>query len=118
MHLAKRIPTNMSRIDHLKTFLKESPDDSFLKFALAKEYEKNDDLEKALSFYQQIELDDPQYVGLYYHLGKLHFSQGRLHAALETYNKGMKIAKAQNDQHAFSELATAKLEIDEDDLED
>jgi len=107
----------MSRIEQLQTFLKESPNDSFITFAIAKEYEKLDELEKAESHYRNIEKNEPEYVGLYYHLGKLLFNANRLQEAWDIYSTGMKIAKSQGDQHALNELAGARMEIDEDDLE-
>ena len=53
--------TEMSRIDQLMQFLKEAPEDSFLRFAIAKEYEKSDHIEKALNTYLLLANDDPDY---------------------------------------------------------
>lgn len=107
----------MSRIEHLKTFLTESPNDSFLKFAIAKEFEKLNNSEEALKYYLEIEDNDPNYVGLYFHLGKLYFGKGNIRKAYDTFSKGMSIAKSQKDDHAHAELASARMEIDEDDLD-
>jgi len=106
----------MSRIEQLQSFLAESPTDSFITFALAKEYEKLNDLAKAEEFYRAIEKNEPSYVGMYYHLGKLLMKQERLQEAWDIYSTGMKVAKDQKDQHALSELAGARMEIDEDEL--
>ena len=107
----------MSRIEQLQSFLKESPKDSFIIFALAKEYEKANDLVQAEEHYRTIQKNEPEYVGMYYHLGKILFIQNRLQEAWDTYTAGMAIAKSQKDQHALSELAGARMEIDEDDLD-
>jgi len=106
----------MSRIEQLQSFLKESPKDSFITFAIAKEYEKVNDLENAEIYYRAIEKNEPEYVGLYYHLGKLLFNQNRLQEAWDIYSSGMAVAKSQKDQHALNELAGARMEIDEDDI--
>jgi len=107
----------MSRLAQLLDFLNASPDDSFILFALAKEYEKADDIQNAETYYLRIHNHDPDYIGLYYHLGKLYFRQDRLKEAFDIYTEGMRRAKDQGDQHALRELAGARLEIDEDELD-
>ena len=104
----------MERLSQLKTFLENDPKDPFLLFAIAKEYEKQSDLESAETYYKKILEVDPDYVGLYYHYGKLKVLNGDFAKAIDLYDKGMKVAKSQSDQHAYSELAGAKLEIDDD----
>ena len=87
-------------------------------FALAKEHENLGNIEKALELYQQIETDDPNYVGLYYHLGKLYEQMGKIDLAFSTYKAGMEISRNLGDEHAYNELAGAKLNLgDEDDFD-
>ena len=89
------------------------PNDSFVLFALAKEYESQGEHTLALEKYEELMRIHPNYVGLYYHLGKLHERENRRERALEIFSEGMKIAKAVSDQHAFSELAGARMALDE-----
>jgi len=42
------------RLEQIKNFLKQSPNDSFLKYALAKEYEKLGELSTAISTYESL----------------------------------------------------------------
>lgn len=100
------------RLLQLLDLLEATPKDAFLLFATAKEYEKMDDLDQALDYYKLLEQIEPGYVGLYYHLGKLQEKLDLPQEALNTYAKGMEIAKAQNDQHSYSELAGAKLNLE------
>ncbi|MCB0586811.1 MAG: tetratricopeptide repeat protein [Phaeodactylibacter sp.] len=100
------------RLEQLKALLEESPHDSFLSFAIAKEYEKTGDREKALRYYLYLEEHDPEYVGAYYHLGKLYEQMGEEALALETYDKGIAAARRAGDQHALGELAAAKLALE------
>lgn len=100
------------RLNQLKSFLETSPGDSFILFAIAKEYEKLQDDQLALEHYLKLRKQDPNYVGLYYHLGKLHERAERSESATEAYEAGMLIAKAKGDQHAFSELSSAKLNLE------
>ncbi len=103
----------MDRLNQLLGFLEKAPKDAFLNFAIAKEYEGSKNDEKALEFYLKMKTNTPDYVGFYYHLGKLYVRQNQIEKALLTYKEGMAVAKKVNDKHAFSELASANLEIDD-----
>ncbi len=106
-----------ARLQQLLKFLESSPDDAFLLFAMAKEYEKGGDDENAMTYYQRLYESSPEYVGLYYHLGKLYERQEKPVEAFKTYTEGMGVAKQQGDQHALNELAGARLILgDEDDF--
>lgn len=101
------------RLNQIKDFLKNSPNDPFLKYALAKEYEKLGRLNDAVKEYEALVEFDPKYIGTYYHLGKAYEQQNDLSKALEIYKKGMDVAKEIGDKHALSELAGAKLLIED-----
>ncbi len=103
----------MSRIEKLIEFLQESPGDSFLQHALALEYIKIEEGKKAQELFEKILEKEPDYVGSYYHLGKLLEKKGETEYALNTYEKGMAIAKAKNDKHSYSELQAAKEDLEE-----
>ncbi len=106
------------RLIQLTELLKESPNEPFILFAIAKEYENMPDHKQALQFYLQLQSVDPNYVGLYYHLGKLYEILEQPAKAFETYTTGMNVARKQGDQHALSELAGARLVLgDEEDFE-
>jgi tetratricopeptide (TPR) repeat protein len=108
----------MTRLDKLFSFLEAQPDDAFLLFAIAKEYESAGDDVNALDFYQKLQQTTPQYVGLYYHLGKLFERKGEPQNALSTYKLGIDVAQKERDFHALSELKGAKMNLDGDDDED
>lgn len=97
----------MSRLEQLVQMYNEDPSDSFIRFALAKEHEKNGDLPKALSLYKDLLTDDPEYTGTYYHLGKLYENIGETENAGTTYEKGIKMAEKMNDQLSLRELKEA-----------
>ena len=102
------------RLQQLQRFLQENPDDSFLIFAIAKEYEGLGDQAEALAHYLKLTQADPDYVGTYYHLGKLYETQQEITKAFQTYKAGMAIARKAGDQHALNELAGAKLNLGDD----
>ena len=99
------------RIEKLKEFLKTNPTDSFLQHALALEYIKLGDDDSAKGLFESVLLNDPGYIGSYYHLGKLLERQQNRDAALPVYQKGMEESKKAGDQHAYNELQMALEEI-------
>ncbi len=86
--------------------------DSFITYALAKEYESHEQLDSALEIYLQLRESDPMYVGLYYHLGKLYENLEKPELALEAYSHGIEVGKKQSDFHAISELNNAKTNLE------
>ncbi|MEI3801141.1 MULTISPECIES: tetratricopeptide repeat protein [unclassified Chitinophaga] len=97
----------MDRIAQIKQFLAATPNDSFLKHALALEYIKLNDDVTARQLFEELLAHEPGYVGSYYHLGKLLERAGDNAAAISTYEKGMVMAKAGNERHAYNELQSA-----------
>jgi Tfp pilus assembly protein PilF len=97
----------MEKIEKLKSFLHHSPEDPFLKHALALEYVKigNDSL--ARQYFLEILDRDPSYIGTYYHLGRLLERAGETDNARSWYEKGMTAAKKAGDPHAYNELQAA-----------
>lgn len=92
------------RLQKLLNFLENEPNDPFLKYALATEYLNANELEKAVSYYEDLLINHPDYVGTYYHAGKLYEQLDRKADAISTYLKGMEVARSVKDMHAFSEL--------------
>ncbi len=103
------------RLQQLFAFLDNKSDDAFVLFAIAKEYEKLNASDDALAYYLKLVKADENYVGVYYHLAKLYESRGLREEALETYTKGMQVARSQGDQHALSELSGAKMNLEIED---
>ena len=97
----------MKRIDTIREMLKSDESNSFLRFALAKEMEGEEMLEEAIDVLQKLRDDDPEYVGLYYHLGALIHARGENDAAMAVYQDGIRIAQDQGDLHSKSELLNA-----------
>ncbi len=101
----------MSRLDALLAFHAEDPDDGFVRFAIATEYLKDQNLEAALAWFEGLVADQPDYVGTYYHLGRLYGRLGRPGDAERTLDEGIVEAGRQGDHHARAELERARLEF-------
>jgi Tfp pilus assembly protein PilF len=97
----------MDRIEKLQEFLRSSPNDNFLKHALALEYIKLNDDNRAKELFEDILSRSPDYIGTYYHLAKLLERNGETGAAIQCYENGMTAAKEAKDQHAYNELQAA-----------
>jgi tetratricopeptide (TPR) repeat protein len=103
------------KISTLKQYLRENPNDSFSKFALALEFWKQDQPEKARKFFESIRQKDPEYLGVYYHLGKLYEELGDFKKARVIYDEGIELARNQQETRTLSELIEAKSIIEGDD---
>ncbi|MFC3197391.1 tetratricopeptide repeat protein [Parapedobacter deserti] len=106
------------RLSQLQRFLLETPNDPFLKYALATEYLKSGATDEALQYFEDLLTNHPSYVGTYYHLGKLYEALSRKQDAISTYERGMHAARNRHNMHALSELQAAYrlvMGIDDDD---
>ena len=83
------------------------PNDNFLRHALALEYLKINNNEEAKKLFVAVLKDSPDYIGSYYHLGKLLEKNGETNEAINCYERGMTEAKKVNDNHAYNELQAA-----------
>ncbi len=100
------------RLSQLLELLKLSPDDSFLLFAVGKEYEGQENYNLALKYYLKLKDSDPEYIGLYYHLAHLYILLQEDILALGIFEKGITLAKKLGDFHALSELNNAKTNLE------
>lgn len=97
----------MERINRIKELLAANPGDSFLQHALALEYIKIEEDERAKELFQNLLKEDENYVGSYYHLAKLLERNDQIEDAKAVYEQGMFKAKAAGDMHTYNELRTA-----------
>ncbi|MCS7029427.1 MAG: tetratricopeptide repeat protein [Bacteroidia bacterium] len=95
------------RLKTLLDFLNQDPNDTFTRYAIATEYNNMGDLDTAQMHYEYLLEHHPDYVGTYYHLGKLYEKKGLTQKAVEIYQKGMRTALNAKNMHAYSELQTA-----------
>lgn len=103
----------INRLQYLTQLLESSPKDSFVLFALAKEYEGAGDDVQALSFYLRLLESSPAYIGTYYHLGKLYERREDFQNAILTYKQGIEVSRQAGDRHAQSELQGALLNLED-----
>ena len=97
----------MNRIEILHGFLKENPNDSFSRYALALEYVKLGKHEDAVREFETVKKNDPDYVATYYQLGQLYQKIGQTHDAEKTFRTGITVATKLGEDHTRSELEGA-----------
>ena len=97
----------MARIDLLKGFLEDNPNDSFSRYALALEYAKLQQFDDARREFETVRTNDPDYLANYYQLGQLYLKLGLSHEAEKTFRSGITVALKQRDDHTRSELEAA-----------
>lgn len=96
------------RLQQLFAFLEKAPQDSFTRYSIAYEYMRLGDWSEAEKHFLQLRKDDPDYVGLYYHLGKLYAQQENFEEAIKVYDQGLQTTEKVGDRHAHSELMRAR----------
>lgn len=99
--------TENVRINRLLEMLKTSADDSFLLFALAQEYTKQNDFQQARFYYTELLSKHSEYTGAYLHSGKLYELEGDVQKAISEYRKGIEVCKKLNATHDLHELQGA-----------
>lgn len=107
----------MDRKKNLLEFLEKDPNSSFLRFALAKEYENENNPPKSIEWLEALIRDDPAYTGAYYHLGKQYVKINQPDQAILVYQAGLAACKIHRATHDANELRAALSEISDDDLD-
>jgi tetratricopeptide (TPR) repeat protein len=96
-----------TRREMLEEFVAEDPNDSFSRYALALELEKEKRYREAVAQFQEVIARDPNYVAAYYHLGRLLARLGLAEEARVVYLSGLDAAMRASDQKTHTELQEA-----------
>ncbi|MEL6627740.1 MAG: tetratricopeptide repeat protein [Bacteroidota bacterium] len=105
------------RLIQLLKFLDEAPEDSFNLYSVAYEYLNRGEIDKAMEYFLTLRKLHPDYVGLYYHLGKTYERQEKYPEAQKAYEEGLIVSRKLKDRHAEGELLRAQTQL-RDELED
>lgn len=91
----------------LTKLLAVDPNDTFVLYALAMEYRKLKDFQKAMEFLDRTLQVDPNYCYAYYQKGQVYEACGDLESARQSYRRGVDAALRTSDHKARSELEAA-----------
>ncbi len=94
----------MSRISTLEALLDERPDDPFVIYALATEYQNAGQTMQALLMYEHLVQHHPDYIATYYHYAKTLYEAGNKTEAINLLEKGIEQGLVVKDMHAVGEM--------------
>ena len=94
------------RLQQLIAFYEEDPTDPFNTYALAMEY-LNEDLVEAQKYLEELLEHHPDYLPTYYHAAAVYIDLGNREKTEVTYEKGIELAKKQQNSKAIQELQRA-----------
>jgi hypothetical protein len=94
----------MSRRQKIEAMLVEDPSDTFLRYSLAMELDKEGDHDASLAKFAELTRDDPPYVPAFFMAGQQLVRIGRVAEAREVLGRGIGAAQQQNDAHAAGEM--------------
>ena len=94
----------MSRREQLESMLAESPEDTFLKYALAMEWENEEEHEKSLQLHRELMASEPPYVPSFFMSGQQLVNLDRIEEARQALEEGIRQADLQGDAHAAGEM--------------
>lgn len=97
---------NSERLDQLLSFLKETPDDPFVLYALALEY-KSLNPELASQYFSHLLQTHADYLPAYYQAAQFQEETGNREEALRLYHLGIDLARKQNEVATLRELQAA-----------
>lgn len=96
----------MPSIAQLEKLLTLEPDDAFLLYALAQEYAKLDEHDKAVDYFDRTLAADSEYVYAYFHKARSLEALDRIDDAKTCLTLGLEVAKRVNDAKGISEIAS------------
>ena len=97
------------RLVFMEEMLETNPNDPFLLYAIAIEYQNKGDEKKTQSIFTKLVKEHPDYLPAYYQLGQILEKKGKLDKAIALYRKGKDLAEKANDQKVLGELSEALL---------
>lgn len=100
----------MDRLPMLRKLVETRPGDPFPRYGLAMELAKREDGE-AVEAFEALLRDHPGYVPSYLMFGNLLVKRGERARAGQVLDRGIEVARAAGDEHALSELQSARAEL-------
>ncbi len=102
-----------TRIELLRETLQSSPNNAFVRYALAIELSNSGEPQSAWPHFEYLLTHHPQYSATYYQAGKLLAKQGQREEAKQVLAKGIEVTESQGNHHAQSELQAALDELNQ-----
>jgi thioredoxin-like negative regulator of GroEL len=97
--------TPSDRREKIEAMLAEQPDDTFLRYSLAMELQKEGRHEMSLQRFRDLMADDPPYVPAFFMSAKQLVELGKIAEARAALREGVDQARQQGEHHAASEMS-------------
>src|SRR3954463_10836272 len=94
----------MTRREKIEAMLADDPGDTFLRYSLAMELDKEGSHEASLARFAELNRDDPPYVPAFFMAGQQLVRVGRVDEARTVLREGIAAARVQDDLHAAGEM--------------
>jgi len=95
----------MSRREKIEAMLADEPGDTFLRYSLAMELDKEGDHAASLAKFAELARDDPPYVPALFMAGQQLARLSRFEEARAVLRDGIGAARTQGDAHAAGEMS-------------
>lgn len=103
---------NTTRLEQLRQFLKEDPNDPFNLYALALEYLRLAETDEARRYFELLLKEHADYLPTYYHAAKFYETLDMTDEALRLLKKGMELARTQHQDKTLRELKSYHDELE------
>lgn len=94
-----------TRREKIEAMLAEEPGDTFLRYSLALEQDKEGDNDASLAGLAELRRDDPPYVPAFFMAGQQLTRLDRVNEARDVLRAGIEAARARGDAHAAGEMS-------------
>lgn len=101
----------MPRLDQILQLLQATPEDTFLRYALAMEYRSLGETSAAAAEFEQLIASQPPHVPSFFMYGQMLAEQGETEAARGVLRGGIEQARTQGDAHAAGEMSEFLAEL-------
>ena len=95
----------MTRREKIEAMLADEPGDTFLRYSLAMELDKEGEHEASLAKFAELTRDDTPYVPAYFMAGQQLARLSRIEEARTFLRDGIEAARVQGDGHAAGEMS-------------
>jgi tetratricopeptide (TPR) repeat protein len=95
----------MSRREKIEAMLADEPGDTFLRYSLAMELDREGAHDESLAKFAELVRDDPPYVPAFFMAAQQLARLDRLAEARAMLRNGIEAARTQNDAHAAGEMS-------------
>lgn len=93
-----------TRREKIEAMLQDEPQDQFLRYSLACEYDNEDRVDESLALFQGLATDDPPHVPSFLRGAQLLVKLNRIPAARLLLRTGIETARQQDELHAAGEM--------------